>query len=94
MNLIAGLIHALPLDQRRVFNLSEAASYMGVSSGHFDKLVAAGTLPSALPYGRIRRWDKTALDYYLDRTSALPSKLALQPATNAYDTWSAARGQG
>lgn len=94
MNLTAALIHALPPEERRVFNRGEAASYAGVSPGHFDKLVAAGTLPNALPYGRIRRWDKVALDHYLDRASAVPSEAAReQPVVSAYDAWSNARGQ-
>ena len=93
MTLKMALIHALPLQDRRVFNRAEAASYMGISAGHFMKLVEAGTLPPPLPYGRVRRWDKGALDHYLDRTSALPSKDAPQPAATAYDAWSSARGQ-
>ena len=85
------LIHALSLDARRVFSRDEAASYVGVSHGHFDKLVARGRLPAPLPFEGVRRWDKAALDRCLDDLSGLESEA---PATrSAYDEWSAANGQ-
>jgi predicted DNA-binding transcriptional regulator AlpA len=92
MDLTAALIHALPLAERRVFNRAEASSYVGVSPGHFDKLVAAGMLPACLPYGhRIRRWDKAALDCYLDTASELSTDQR-PAAESAYDAWSRSRG--
>lgn len=93
MHLTAGLIHALPVHQRRVFNRDEAASYVGVSAGHFMKLVGEGTLPAPLAaYGRVRRWDKAALDMFLDGASGANSSVPV--ATAAYDQWRNARGQG
>lgn len=93
MILRACLIHALPLDQRRVLNRREAASYLGVSPGHFDKLVKDGMMPEPLPdYGRVRRWDKACLDRTLDHASGLAAKLT--PIPNAYDQWKAENGQG
>lgn len=94
MNLIAGLIHALPVGERRVLNRGEAASYVGVSPGHFETLVLSGTLPFPLPgYGRTRRWDRAAIDQALDRASGLSTLLGA-PSSNAYDMWSNSRGQG
>jgi excisionase family DNA binding protein len=85
------LIHALPLSQRRVFNREEAASYVGVSPGHFSKLVRQGAMPAPLPtYGRARRWDKAALEQALDSTSGADGSRALSP----YDQWRKSRGQG
>jgi predicted DNA-binding transcriptional regulator AlpA len=93
MDLTAALIHALPLAERRVFNRAEAASYVGISPGHFDKLVTAGILPDRLPFGNIRRWDKAALDRFLDTAGTLPTDQ--RPAgESAYETWSRSRGQG
>lgn len=93
MHLTAALIHALPVHERRVLNREEAASYVGISRGHFNKLVDDGTLPGPLPgYGRIRRWDKAALDRALDISSGVTSA-SLSPA-GAYEQWRAANGQG
>ena len=93
MELTVALIHALPLPERRVFNRKEAASYVGVSPGHFSRLVAIGTFPPSLPYGRIRRWDKSALDQHLNRSSELTIDVVGQSAPSAYDSWSSTRGQ-
>ncbi len=91
--ILTGLIHALPVSERRVLDRQEAASYAGVSPGHFDKLVASGILPGPLPgYGRTRRWDRAAIDRALDEVSGITSPLAAAP--NAYDMWSSSRGQG
>src|SRR5262245_55113443 len=65
------LIHALPISDRRVFNRSEAASYVGVSTGYFDKLIASGNMPKALSLPGVKRWDKAALDRALDKMSAI-----------------------
>lgn len=93
MYLTTGLIHALPIHERRVFNCDEAASYVGVSPGHFRKLVDAGIMPAPLPtYGRARRWDKIALDRALDSTSGTTTPLAA--GFNAYDAWRSTHGQG
>jgi len=93
MHLTAELIHALPIQERRVFNRDEAASYVGVSPGHFSKLVADGTMPEPLAaYGRIRRWDKSALDAALDEARGVSS--SAPEATSAYDLWRSTRGEG
>lgn len=57
-----GLVHALKPSDRRCFSRPEAASYVGVSVGFFDKLVQAGTMPTPLPYPGVKRWDKRSLD--------------------------------
>lgn len=89
--LSCNLIHALPLTERRVFSRAEAASYIGASVGFFDKLVLNGTIPAALPFPKVKRWDKAALDDALDRMSGL-SASPNAPAETAYDAWSRARG--
>jgi excisionase family DNA binding protein len=90
MHLTARLIHALPINERRVFSRAEAASYAGVSLGHFKKLVEDGILPEPLPgYGRVRRWDKAALDRALDNASGAAT---FAPTQSAYDAWRSARG--
>lgn len=92
--MIAQLIHALPVSERRVLNREEAASYVGVSPGHFDTLVSSGTLPCPLPgYGRTRRWDRAAIDQALDQASGLSAPPG-GSVSNAYDIWSNSRGQG
>lgn len=90
MHMTVGLIHALPFHQRRVFNCDEAASYVGVSPGHFKKLVHEGAMPAPLAaYGRARRWDKAALDLAVDSASNITGSTSL----SAYDQWRNARGQ-
>lgn len=86
------LIHALSLDQRRVFNRAEAASYLGVSRGYFDKLVQLGQLPAALPFPGVKRWDKGALDQWLDAVSGVPAGGQADGTSAAYDEWSRSRG--
>ncbi len=93
MALTAALIHALAPNDRRVLSRAEAASYVGVSPGHFSKLVEASTMPNSLPtYGRTRRWDRNAIDQALDRASGTTT--STKDALTAYDAWSSARGQG
>ncbi len=89
--LTCSLIHALAPTDRRVFSRAEAASYLGTSVGFFDKLVLDGTIPPALPFPGVKRWDKAALDDALDRMSGLSPSLNA-PAETAYDAWSRARG--
>jgi excisionase family DNA binding protein len=89
MNIVTELIHALPIHERRVFNRAEAASYVGVSPGHFAKLVLEGKMPAPIStYGRARRWDKAALDHILDGESSNVNATA-----TAYDQWRQGRGQ-
>lgn len=91
MHITAGLIHALPVHERRVFNCEEAASYVGVSPGHFKKLVDDGAMPAPLAaLGRVRRWDKAALNKILDGASGTAGSAADVPC--AYEAWSSARG--
>lgn len=93
MHITAGLIHALPAHERRVFNCDEAASYVGVSPGHFRKLVEQGAMPPPLaPLGHVRRWDKEALNKVLDGASGIAGSAGAAPG--AYEAWSSARGQG
>lgn len=70
----AALIHALPTSERRCFNRKEAASYVCVSVGTFDKLVREGTMPSPIDLCGRKVWDKRALDQRLDLSSGLTSE--------------------
>lgn len=91
MHLTVGLIHALPVHERRVYNRQEAASFVGVCPGHFKKLVNDGIMPAPLAaYGRVQRWDKAALEQALDSARGADGSTAL----SAYDQWRKASGQG
>jgi len=67
----AGLIHALSPDIRRGYARKEAASYVGVSPTHFDKLVRAGTMPQPVEFLGRKVWDRAALDRVLDGLSGI-----------------------
>ncbi len=90
MFLTTELIHVLPPADRRVYNRPEAASYLGVSPGYFDNLVAKGQFPPPLPLGGVKRWDKAALDHALNALSGLKAE---EPSASAYDAWRSSRGQ-
>lgn len=64
-----GLIHALPPTSRRGFDRKEAASYVGISPTHFDKLVRIGTMPQPVEFLGRKIWDRHALDRTLDALS-------------------------
>jgi predicted DNA-binding transcriptional regulator AlpA len=74
--LTAGLIHALPATARRCVDRKEAASYVCVSVGHFDKLVRSGEMPKPIKLGGRKVWDKHTLDQAIDRQSGLVSSLS------------------
>lgn len=94
MHLTARLIHALPIEERRVLNRKEAASYAGVSPGHFAKLVDLGTMPGPLSsYGSARRWDKSALDRALNTAGGI-ADLGKTADVSAYDLWSQSHADG
>ena len=49
------------------FNRREAASYVAVSTGTFDKLVKLGMMPTAIElFGRRKVWDRASLDEAVD----------------------------
>ena len=64
-----GLIHALPFEERLVCNRREAASLVGCSVGHFDKLVRQNLMPQSLPLPGVKRWDKRHIIRSLDALS-------------------------
>ncbi len=66
-----GLIYALPPTSRRGFNRKEAASYVGVSPTHFDKLVRDGTMPPPNQLLGRKVWDVRVLDGVLDALAGL-----------------------
>ena len=87
----SALIRSLPLELRRVMSRKEAASYLGVSPGYFDKLVRLGHLPGPLSFPGVKRWDKEALDQRLNFDAGVASTGEVHSQT-AYDTWSRCRG--
>ncbi|WP_223476571.1 hypothetical protein [Oricola indica] len=76
MMFTAGLIHALPPSDRRCFDRKEAASYVCVSVGTFDRLVEKGELPGPLLLLGRKVWDKRSLDRALDEMSGLETASA------------------
>jgi excisionase family DNA binding protein len=54
------------MQERERLSTKEAAAYLGVSTKTIDRMVAAGELES-YKVGRLRRFDRSALDAYLDR---------------------------
>lgn len=71
MYLNVELIHALEPSERRCFNRREAASYVGVSVGTFDKLMRQAVLPAPVELLGRKVWDRHALDIALDRISGV-----------------------
>lgn len=53
----------------RLLTREQAAAYCGYSPGQFSRLVSAGVLPSHI--GKMRRWDRRALDLCLDKLSGI-----------------------
>lgn len=51
---------------------TDAAAYCGVSEDGFDLWVKKGIVPGAIP--GTQRWDRKAIDWYLDRASGLPTE--------------------
>lgn len=98
MQIVTSLIHALPSSERRCFDRKEAASYVGVSVGTFDKLVRAGDMPSSIELFGRKVWDRRALDGAVDAkmTSsrfASPSRIIdAPPALSPLDAWRISNG--
>ena len=81
MMLSAGLIHALPPSARRCLDRKEAASYVGVSVGTFDKLVSSGDMPLPIQFHGRKVWDKRSLDSSLDIKSGFETSGLAHQAT-------------
>ncbi|GAB6995256.1 hypothetical protein JCM18382A_72970 [Bradyrhizobium sp. 17-4] len=64
----------LPADQiaPRGLTKEHAAAYCGCSTDAFDTWVKRGIVPGAIP--GTQRWDRKAIDWYLDRASGLPTE--------------------
>lgn len=77
----AGLIHALLPNARRCLNRKEAASYIGVSVGTFDKLVSSGDMPRPIQLHGRKVWDKRSLDSSLDIRSGFETSGLANQAT-------------
>lgn len=94
--LTAFLIHALPSSERRCLDRKEAASYIGVSVGTFDKLVRSGQMPSSVDLYSRKVWDRRALDTAIDARMAgstfSTSRPARSPSLSPLDAWRSADG--
>ncbi len=71
----------------RCLTLVEAAAYVALHVGQFERMVRAGVLPGPLPLGRRNRvWDRVALDAAIDGMSGLgrerrmPDRTGRQPS--------------
>ena len=72
----------------RLMDRAEAAAYCGYSPGQFSRLVTSGRLPPALR--GLRRWDRAAIDAWLDQASGIDRSLAKTPkqvSDDAFDAW-------
>jgi predicted DNA-binding transcriptional regulator AlpA len=85
MNFTTKLIHALHPSERRCFNRKEAASYVGISTGSFDKLVKKGEMPAPLELLGRKVWDRSALDAIIDKRSGHSSPAA--DGLSPLDAW-------
>lgn len=84
MSFTASLIHALPPSDRRCLDRKEAASYVNVSVGSFDKLIQEGKMPKPIQLLGRKVWDKRLIDLVLDRMSGLePADASYQPSDSA-----------
>ncbi|WP_210239038.1 hypothetical protein [Mesorhizobium sp. 8] len=98
MQIVTSLIHALPVSERRCFDRREAASYVGVSVGTFDKLVRTGEMPSSIELFGRKVWDRRALDDAVDAKSpssrfASPSRVShAPPPLSPLDAWRNSHG--
>lgn len=77
----------LPSPTRRGLTRTEAASYLSVSPGTFDRLVADGRMPAPKEIDRRLVWDRFALDAAFEQ---LPSRGGLSHVGGdaADDGWS------
>lgn len=66
----------------RLLTRPQAAAYCGYSPGQFSRLVSNGTLPGHV--GKLRRWDRIALDARLDELSGIDRAPAEE---DAFDKW-------
>jgi excisionase family DNA binding protein len=98
MHITTCLIHALPAPDRRCYDRKEAASYVGVSVGTFDKLVREGEMPASIEFFGRRVWDRQALDVAVDAKMALSSFAApagadrIPTAISPLDAWRLCNG--
>lgn len=67
----------------------QAAAYCGCGLDAFDTWVKRGIVPGAIP--GTQRWDRKAIDWYLDRASGLPT--GPTTADDALAAWQASRAR-
>jgi hypothetical protein len=71
----------------RCLTKEQAAAYCGLLTDGFDVWVRKGLVPGAIP--GTQRWDRKAIDWYLDRASGLPTEMSAP--RNALEDWKASR---
>lgn len=72
---------------------TDAAAYCGCSEDAFDTWVKKGIVPGAIP--GTQRWDRKAIDWYLDRASGLQTQAtASSDPDAALADWRASRRRG
>ncbi len=72
----------------RCLTKADAAAYCGCSEDAFDTWVKKGLVPGAIP--GTQRWDRKAIDWYLDRASGLGTESA---SSDPLAAWRASRAQ-
>ncbi|MET4603262.1 hypothetical protein ABIB90_002740 [Bradyrhizobium sp. JR4.1] len=68
---------------------ADAAAYCGCSEDAFDTWVKKGLVPGAIP--GTQRWDRKAIDWYLDRASGLPTGETV--SSDPLAAWQASRAK-
>ncbi len=56
----------LPKPEPYALRRAEAAAYVGLSAGHFDKAVDQGDMPAPVDLAGIKVWSRRALERALD----------------------------
>jgi excisionase family DNA binding protein len=72
------------MHQRERIGTKEAAAYLGVSTKTIDRMVERGELES-YKVGRLRRFDRSALDAYLDRQRKIAAEERARRVGGAHD---------
>ncbi|PWR24537.1 helix-turn-helix transcriptional regulator [Zavarzinia aquatilis] len=81
----------------RMLSREQAAAYLGVSAGTFDREVAAGQWPQPLERGRRKTWDRFALDRMLDGRMGVASTASAREDDDLdreLSEWKRSRGKG
>lgn len=81
-SIICGLIHSLPLSERRGVDRREAADIVGVSPTFFDRLVREGTMPRPIALHGRKIWNRIQIEKAFDALTGITES---KPTTNSWD---------